>query len=109
VTGYTIRRVRRVFCALRLTVVSTAATGVLLVAGDPALAAPQGMDSNLTWLKPTTPRSVPRDSVRGVGDREEFTLVDLSEGRRCVRGRAARRSVGRTARHRSGTHPGCGR
>jgi len=80
VTGYTIRRVRRVFCALRLTVVSTAATGVLLVAGDPALAAPQGMDSNLTWLKPTTPRSVPRDSVRGVGDREEFTLVDLSEG-----------------------------
>ena len=77
-TGYTIRRVRRVFCALRLTVVSTAATGVLLVAGDPALAAPQGMDSNLTWLKPTTPRSVPRDSVRGVGDREEFTLVDLS-------------------------------
>jgi hypothetical protein len=80
VTGYTIRRVRRVFCALRLTVVSTAATGVLLVAGDPALAAPQGMDSNLTWLKPTTPRSVPRDSVRGVGDREEFTLVDLSQG-----------------------------
>ena len=41
-TGYTIRRVRRVFCALRLTVVSTAATGVLLVAGDPALAAPSG-------------------------------------------------------------------
>jgi len=80
VLGHTIPGVRCWLGALRTTVVTIVAGGVLLVAADPTLAAPQGMDSNITWLKPPVPRPAPHDSVRGAPDRSAFTLVDLSEG-----------------------------